>query len=126
MGMLLMLGDLDLIVETDPENAFTRRMRKGLGGGATVRRRPTGELPTSASGTSERPIPLGLYLKCRVIRKNADRTSCATVGELPASTLWWYRAGGVVSDRVKRQARNFASEGDPCGSSLDERARHSR
>jgi hypothetical protein len=33
IGMLLMLGDLDLIVETDPENAFTRRMRKGLGGG---------------------------------------------------------------------------------------------
>jgi hypothetical protein len=28
-----MLGDLDLIVETEPENAFTRRMRKGLGGG---------------------------------------------------------------------------------------------
>ena len=36
MGMLLMLGDLDLIVETDPENAFTRRMRKGLGGGASA------------------------------------------------------------------------------------------
>jgi hypothetical protein len=48
-----------------------------------VRRRPTGELPTGASGTSERPIPLGLCLKCRVIRKNADRTSCATVRELP-------------------------------------------
>ena len=85
IGMLLMLGDLGLIVETDPENAFTRRMRKGLGGGATVRRCPTGELPTSASGTSERPIPLGLCLKCRVIRKNADRTSSATVRELPAS-----------------------------------------
>src|ERR1700736_1734238 len=35
----------------------------------------------------------------RRVPENANCTSCATVRELPAPTLWWHRAGGVVSDR---------------------------
>src|SRR5258708_33321673 len=42
-------------------SAVTRRIRKV--GSATGRRGPTGALPASAFGTSERPIPLGLCPK---------------------------------------------------------------
>src|SRR5258708_37432208 len=61
-----MLGELDLIVET----VFLRAGRR-----AAVARRPSGALPRSASGTSERPIPLGLCPKLRVTRKMRFSTS---------------------------------------------------
>ena len=92
------LGDLDMIVETDLA-ALSLGVFVRVGGSATMRRRPSGALPASAFGTSERPIPLGLCLKSQGHPENANCTSCATVRELPASTIWWHRAGGVVSVR---------------------------
>jgi glycosyltransferase involved in cell wall biosynthesis len=92
------LGDLEMIVETDLA-ALSLGVFVRVGGSATVRRGPTGALPATAFGTSERPIPLGLCPKSQGPPENANCTSCATVRELPASTLWWHRAGGVVSDR---------------------------